>query len=421
MHAFETHTKAAILGVVMAATCYTSAVDATIIYNAAGTSNINTSVYDNVLVDHASAIVNVNSRGIVRGVNDPSLGMFNTAVRTRRGNRKVTGPGRILAAAGQSAINMAGNGSVVRLSSRASVIGDVVNEFTTPGWRAESTAITRLYIEDNARVTGNVRYAGFMRMEDNARVLGSIINPSNGSMSLDMRGGLVTGQLQMGGLNDYVFDMSGGSILGGFRGASGYVDMTMTGGTISNGFQTGTAITGGIYGGSINGGVDLTNGGSAASHLIIDGGEFNTDPGDYLFSMSHTPFGSPSSASLDIYGGEFGYVEQGLGFFLDQFVDFSVYGWDLALTGGVLSGYLLDGSWFSNPFTFGAGWSGTFNIYNVMAPMAMTASLDTLSAFTTLESHSVPEPGTMGMLAACVLGMMMFGRRRFEGASIFRM
>lgn len=237
MDMFRAKTRAAVLGVVLA-TCYASAADATIIYNMPGTSNIATPVSDNVIVDHASAVVNVNTGGTIYGVNDPTLGMYNAAVRTRRGTLNVTGTGRIIAASGQNAINMTGNPSVVRLSNQARVVGNIVNEFTPPGWDAESTSPVRLYLEDSARVTGNVRYAGFMRIEDNAQIIGSIINPDNGSLSLDMRGGLVTGQVQMGSLNDYVFNMSGGSIVGGFRGAAGYVDFTMTGGTISNGLST---------------------------------------------------------------------------------------------------------------------------------------------------------------------------------------
>jgi hypothetical protein len=398
-------TKTAILGVVLA-TCYASGADATIIYNTPGTTSVNSPVLDNVIVDSSATTVNVGTGGIIRGVNDPSLGIFNAAARTRHGTLHVTGNGRIIAARGQQAINMTGTPSVVRLSNNALVVGDIVNEFSAPQ--------VSLHLEDSARVNGNVRYAGYMSMEDNARINGSIINPDNGSYTLDMFGGIVTGQVQMGGLNDYVFNMHGGSILGGVRGAAGYMDLLMTGGTINNGFRTGDVVTGAIYGGTINGGISLIGNTAGATHLTIDGGRFNATAGDYLFSMSDQG-GLGGTASLDIYGGEFGYVESGLGFFLDYLVDFSIYGWDLSYTGGILSGYLLDGSWFSNAFTFGAGWAGSFNIFNVLSPLTMTeptalmASLDPLA---TLEAQNVPEPGTLGLLAACAVGMMLFGRRK---------
>lgn len=410
--------KTAALAVVLAA-CYASAADATIIYNTPGMTNVTTPVYDNIIVDNSGTTVNVGNGGTIRGVNDPSLGMYNAAARTRHGTLNVNGTGRIVAAAGQDAINMTGSPSVVRLSNFARVSGNIVNEVTFPGWYSESTSLVKLYLEDNARVNGDIRYAGFMRIEDSAQVIGNIVNPGNGSYSLDMRGGLVTGQVIMGSLNDYVLNMSGGTIYGGVRGPAGFIDLTMTGGTIYNGFRTGDAVTGEIFDGAIYGGINLTNIGGGASHLTIDGGQFNAAAGDYLFSMSYQPFGS-SSASLDIYGGEFGYIESGLGFFLDYLVDFSIYGWDLSYAGGVLSGYLLDGSWFSNAFTFGAGWAGTFNIHNVLSPMTMAAptaqlaALDPLSSITSPETHNVPEPGTLSLLAACAFGMMMFGRRRFS-------
>lgn len=412
------HTKTAILGVVLA-TCYVSAADATIIYNTAGTTNVNRTVFDNIIVDSAATTVNVGTGGTIRGVNDPSLGIFNAAARTRHGTLNVTGTGRIIAAAGQDAINMTGTPSVVRLSDYARVSGNIVNDFTAAGWESESTSQIKLYLEDRARVNGNIRYAGFMRIQDTAQVIGNIVNGNSGGYSLDMRGGLVTGQVIMGGLNDFVLDISGGTIFGGLRGAAGFVDMTMTGGTIHNGFVTGDSVTANIFGGTINGGFDLTNNtGGGASHITIDGGQFNADPGDYLFSMSHQPLGAGGPATLDIYGGEFGYIESGLGFFLDYLVDFSIYGWDLNYTGGILSGYLLDGSWFSNALTFGAGWAGTFNIHNVLSPLTMAsepvavlASLDPLASITSVEPGTVPEPGTLGLLAACAAGMLMFGRR----------
>ncbi len=43
-------------------------------------------------------------------------------------------------------------------------------------------------------------------------------------------------------------------------------------------------------------------------------------------------------------------------------MNFSVTGWDLTFVDGLLSGYLLDGNWFSNQFSFGSSWAGTFTI-----------------------------------------------------------
>ena len=47
-------------------------------------------------------------------------------------------------------------------------------------------------------------------------------------------------------------------------------------------------------------------------------------------------------------------------------IDF--WGRDLALTNGLLTGYLLDGSYISIGTSFSEFWSGTFNINNVPEP-----------------------------------------------------
>lgn len=375
------------------ACCFAATANATVIYNTPGTSVINTSVNDNVEVNNRATVLNIESGGVVQGTNATfALG----AVHTRAGTLNVTGNGQIIAGAGQAAaISMRGVPAVVRLQDQSSVTGNIVMEFNTPGWQSEATALNRLYVEDQASVTGDVFYANFIRIQDQARIDGNIRNADNGSISLDMRGGVVTGQVQFGGLNDYVFNMTDGAILGGVRGAAGYMDMTMSGGYIANGFRTGDFVTGTITGGKIEGGISTWHGStSGSSDLIVSGGRFDADAGDYLVSMTGFRYfpSSLSASSLEILGGQWGYEEAGLGFFFDHWVDFSVTGWDLAFVDGLLSGYLLDGSWFSNYFNFGTDWHGTFTINNVTAP-------------------SVPEPGTLGMLAISLAGVM-FARRR---------
>jgi len=373
--------------------CFASTADATVIYTAPGTSVINTTVSDNVEVNNSAAVLNIESGGVVQGTTATfALG----AVHTRAGALNVRGNGQIVAGAGQTAaISMRGLPSVVTLRDQSSVTGNIVMEFNTSGWRTEATATNRLYVQDRAVVNGDVIYANFMRIQDDARIEGSIRNADNGSISLDMRGGTVTRQVVMGGLNDYVFNLSGGAILDGVRGAAGYMDMTMSGGYIGNGFRTGDFVTGTITGGKIEGGISTWHGSSSgSSDLVVSGGRFDADAGDYLVSMTGLRYfpSSLSTSSLDILGGQWGYQQAGLGFFFDQWVDFSVTGWDLTFVDGLLSGYLLDGNWFSNYFNFGADWHGTFTINNVTAP-------------------GVPEPGPLGLLAIGFAGTM-FARRR---------
>ncbi|HWK49492.1 MAG TPA: PEP-CTERM sorting domain-containing protein, partial [Steroidobacter sp.] len=119
---------------------------------------------------------------------------------------------------------------------------------------------------------------------------------------------------------------------------------------------------------------------------------FDTVAGDYLLSMTNSLPWSSWTNTLDILGGQWGYDEAGLGFLFDTGVNFSITGWDLTFINGLLSGYLLDGSWFSNQFTFGSNWNGTFTINNV--------------------PQNVPEPGTLALLLASAAGMMFARRRR---------
>jgi cytoskeletal protein CcmA (bactofilin family) len=371
----------ALLGLAIA-TCLASTANATIIYSGPGTYVINSTVTDNVIVNNNAAVLNVESGGVIQGVNDPTL---LSAVRTQAGTLNVTGNGRIQAGVGQEvAINMRGQPGSVRLSDQATVNGNVVMDIT---------AGTRLIVEDQAEINGNVRYGGYIELHDQGRINGNIVNADHGSIRLTMSGGEVAGAVSFGGLNDYAFNMSGGAILGGFRGAAGYVNLSMTGGYIANGFRTGDVVNGTISGGKIDGGLEFYGHTGGRTNLDVTGGRFDAVAGDYLFSMSHLWDWNNSGGSLDILGGQWGYNEAGLGFFFDDWSNFSVTGWDLSFVDGLLSGYLLDGNWFSNQFTFGSSWTGTFTINNV-------------------PHNSVPEPGSLGLLLASAVGMMVARRRR---------
>ncbi len=102
----------ALLGLAIA-TCLPSTANATIIYSGPSTYVINSTVTDNIVVNNSAAVLNVESGGVVQGVNDPTL---LGAVRTQAGALNVRGNGRIEAGAGQStAISMRGVPAVVRL------------------------------------------------------------------------------------------------------------------------------------------------------------------------------------------------------------------------------------------------------------------------------------------------------------------
>jgi hypothetical protein len=365
--------------------------NATIVYDGNATYLIDHGVNDNLYIDNTQARVVIDSGGRVQGLDATAPGSSATTVRVRRGNLDVTGNGRVIAGPGQDAIDMTSSKADVRLSGRAQVHGNIFSDGTTPGWRNEATALQRLYIQDRAVVHGNVEYSGYLRIEDQAVVLGNVFNPFNGSASIDMRGGVVAGNVTLGSLNDYVFNMSGGAILGRAGGGAAYMDLNITGGYIGQGFHTRANITGDIRGGQIDGGVSLLQDSIQSSELAITGGQFNTYDGEWLLAFvdSRSHGGSTGELStLDIAGGQFGYRNAGLGFFIDEYVNFNIWGRELVYSGGWLTGYLQDGSWFSNALTFGDNWHGSLVI------------------------HNVPEPGSLGLLATCLLGAALTRRRR---------
>lgn len=354
--------------------------DATVILDSGGTYLVEHAINDDVIVDDADARVVINSGGLIRGSGD-SGGVFSAALRTRRGTAEVRGTGRVIAAPNQDAINMTGSGSAVWLRDQAQVLGNIGN-ITVPA---------QLYIQDQAVVNGDIVYGGLLRIEDQALIFGDVMNSNLGNLNLEMRGGVITNTLHMSSVNSHILNMSGGSILGGFRGNYGDVDLDMSGGYIGGGFRTGLNVTGQIRGGRIDGGIAIVNSvHSPYSHLDITGGRFDADAGDWLLNLSFdSQYGEyPGFSTLDIWGGEFGYAEQGLGFFIDDFANFSIWGRDLAYGGGWLTGYLQDGSWFNNRLTFGDNWRGSFTI------------------------HNVPEPGTLAMLLMGLVGIRLRGCRK---------
>jgi hypothetical protein len=368
------------------------AAQATIVYDAAGTYLINTTVNDDVMTENSEATLVVGSGGVIRGVDFTGNYAFPGAVKTRRGNLEVVGNGRIIAGANQSAIEMTGGYSTVRLRDHASVTGDISSAM--PGLRDESNAFSRLYIQDHAIVNGNLRYGNYVRIQDQALILGDVAGYGNTNVTLDMRGGTVAGALRLGGLDDHLVTMSGGSILGGFRGNPSYVELTMTGGYFGDGFRTIGNLNANFRGGQIDGGISIDQS-NAYSALGITGGIYDTYGGEWLLAFTNTPWtNSTAFANLDIAGGQFGYAQGGNGFFIDQAVNFNIYGSDLVYSNGWLTGYLQDGNWFSNQLTFGSNWQGAFTI------------------------HNVPEPSTWMLLAAGLIGMGFARRGRAGGATL---
>jgi hypothetical protein len=172
--------------------------------------------------------------------------------------------------------------------------------------------------------------------------------------------------VRLGAGNTMALNMDGGAILGGVRGIWGNLDLQMSGGTIDGGLWTGATVNGEISGGRINDGVLITS--RYGSNLRITGGQFDSSLDNWLFQFAGELGVDGQSGLLEIWGGQFGYASAGRGFLIDDLMSFSVFGRDLVYSNGWLTGYLSDGSWFSNALTFGSNWQGIFTIHNVPEP-----------------------------------------------------
>lgn len=363
---------------------------ATIIHDTPTTWVLHEVLNDNVVIEDPAAKLVVATGGVVRAAGP--------AVRIRTGELDVTGTGRVIATPNQPpnthlpprAMWLGGGRSTVRLQDQATVVGEIFSDLSS-GWTDESASI-RLFLQDQSMVDGGINYSGYLRIEDQAIVRGGIGNAVNGNIGIDMSGGLVTGVVRLGAGNMMTLNMDGGAILGGVRGIWGDLDLRMSGGTIDGGIWTGAAVNGEISGGRIDDGVLIATDGP--SHLRVTGGQFDTALDDWLFQFANEPGfpGGGQSGLLEIWGGQFGYAGAGQGFLIDDLMSFSIFGRDLVYSNGWLTGYLSDGSWFSNALTFGSNWQGTFTI------------------------HNVPEPETIALFLVGLVGMTLAQRNRKKRA-----
>lgn len=357
---------------------------ATLIHDTPTTLVLHEVLNDNVVIENSEAKLVVATGGVVHG--------GGPAVRVRTGELDVTGTGRVIALPNPPpnshlpprAISLGGGRSTVRLQDQATVVGEIFSDLSS-GWKDESASI-QLYLQDQSMVDGGINYSGYLRIEDQAIVRGNIGNAVNGNIGVNMSGGLVTGSVRLGAGNMMTLTMDGGAILGGVRGIWGDLDLQMSGGTIDGGLWTGAAVNGEISGGRIGDGVLIASDGS--SNLRITGGQFDTSLDDWLFQFANEPGfpGGGQAGLLEIWGGQFGYAGAGRGFLIDDLMSFSIFGRDLVYSNGWLTGYLSDGSWFSNALTFGSNWQGTFTI------------------------HNVPEPETIGLFLVGLVGMILARR-----------
>ena len=255
------------------------------------------------------------------------------------------------------------HGAKVRLADNSMIVASSAS--TDAIQNLQGAINTAIYLEDHASIIGNTSIDTNFFISGNARITGRMIG-SGGHLSLTMSGGSIIGGVALTQGGRYSAKMSGGRIDNGFRfgGSTGIPIFTMSGGEIYGGFTSqGSFQEANIFGGSIHGGLEIS---FTRVPLSIWGGNFNTSADDWLLDTSNFSFDTdPTSRTVAIYGGKFGSLEAGLGIRLSGTAAIDVYGYDLNLTNGVLSGYLSDGNWISLPVFTSSDWLGSVNLFDV--------------------------------------------------------
>jgi hypothetical protein len=335
-----------------------------------GNHTISGEVNDSVLVDQdwnapgpvPRTALTVTSGGVIR------RGL------TLNGDSRLTvnGNGRVNADSNNQAI-WVGQATHIRLSDTARVTGDIIGPHDTPARTDGGDPYRSVRLENRAVLDGDLNVSGNLYLSDQAVILGNVHHYQ--SIATQMTGGTIAGTLGGSGNVDHYLDMSGGAILGGLFHRNAWVHLDMSGGYLG-GIDTSGVMLANISGGQIDGGISHLNHYNYGS-ISITGGAINADPGDYLISIVGTSYPYGTGSRLDLWGGQLGYREAGLGIWLDDAIDFNIYGWGLSFTDGLLSGYLSDGNWFSSALSFGSNWNGQLRLTDV----------------------SVPEPGTNALFA----------------------
>ena len=254
---------------------------------------------------------------------------------------------------------------------------------------SDGGTLNAVYLEDHATIVGNIQANTDVFIAGNSRVIGAVRIVDWGDFS--MSGGMVTGGVSIvaGGRHD--IDISGGRIDGGLR-ATGSIAIghfEMWGGEILGGFVgTSTVRDANLFGGSIIGGLVLGH----DAELSIWGGHFDAADSGWLLEATDSDFASGlSMQSISIYGGNFGRSNAGGGIRLDYGNNVDVYGYDLSLVNGFLSGFLSDGSLINLNVSTGADWYGSIVLHDVRT--------------------SVPEPSSLALFLVALGGLAVCRRR----------
>jgi hypothetical protein len=347
-----------------------SQLSATVIYDDGGTHFVDSFINDNIVLENYSDLEILGGGLVITPGSD-------YAVHATSVGSGVNG----------SSVNMSGDASVVggiRMNNSESLSSSV----TTGG----NSSVTGLGVgrtgDGRAAITG----AYYVEINDNSSITGAtsgerggaaIENGDSGHYRVTVNGGELVGGHggQTGGygidsdVDPIYLGITGGTIRGGnsnLTGGVGVVNMDygsvlMTDGAIYGGeggatggeaFYSYGSLDMSIVDGQIQGGNGSAYGGSGIStatysgepaNIHILGGEFDAGLGSVADGWIFNVTGSGSNVS--IFGGAIGYDAVGAGINIDFNGLVEVYGWGLTLSGGQLTGYLLDGSRIETPVT----------------------------------------------------------------------
>jgi hypothetical protein len=344
-------------------------------------------VSEPIVIDGGSRVIVRDGEIITSGQGLPNTGAVTLAVPTGALRNTFEMQGNSFLSSANSTPIFFNFLSTVRLSDNSLVVapsgGNAIQARGVNG-------LNYVFLEDRATVVGSVAVDAHVYISDQARITGRLTE-ANGSTTLTMSGGSINGGVSLWSAGEYAIDISGGRIDNGFviGVQSGVTHFNMSGGEIHGGLTMYASLNNAnIFDGSIYGGLRLGN----YAPMSMWGGSLHADQDEWLIDTFNISPLTGARQLLSLYGGQIGQLDAGRGIRLGGINGLDVYGYDLNLTNGVLSGYLSDGNWLNVTVTTGQDWTGAINLHDVR--------------------KSVPEPSTALLFLTAAAGMFGFRRRK---------